>query len=159
ALINGDVMRKMLTDEEHGAVCRLFNDGLMNRLARETINARGIEGLSDTFGWIRRLNSVGTLNPFLGELFGEWWSCNTAGTAAAFIKYISVIAYEDYNVIFNETNRFYELYESDSSLPDGGWEKVNVEALAAVLAPRKVHQALEHVVQAYEDEEELCTAA
>lgn len=116
ALMQGNVLEKMLTDEERQRVYDFFHDGLLDRIEAE-------RGLSDA--WIWRLNTLGIVAPVIPAIWNDWWSLDHPGKAVCAVMYASGLVYmKGENPIFGGRSGP-NLTEIDSSLFHWAWRPDN----------------------------------
>ena len=105
-LMQGNVLEKMLSENERQSVNDFFTDGMLDRIEAE----RGlvcnkaeqyIPGETYADGWIWRINSLGIVTPVIRQIWEEWWNLDNPGKAVCALSYASGLVY------FNGENPIY----------------------------------------------------
>lgn len=163
-IINGDVLRKMLTHEQRVKVEAVFRDSMLTRMDRE----RGLVSCGSTtpaYAWIERLNSLGQCSECLPEIWERWWKVETYGRAVCLLQYCSALIYfEVDNPIFKPANPAIGggppcLWESDCLFGKMIWISANVEFLESFLTAERVATGLRSAAEKLSSEPEAAVAA
>lgn len=159
ALIQGDVLSKMLDDRQRRDVEHVFFDSMLHRMDRE----RGSEFRSyetPAFAWVHRLNSLGLVLPDVSGLWQRWWAMETPGRAVCVLKYCAELMY------FCDENPWSQtwpkivagapamLWAHDSFVLDRGWDQLKCEFLQSFLSVPRVQEAVWRASAILKDEPE-----
>lgn len=146
-IIQGNVLSKMLTEDQLQAVCEVFHDSLLYRLDQE----RGFkyDGMrTPAYGWIGRLNSLGLFASTLPRVWEDWWKIDTPGRAVCLLQYCSSLMYfESENPLFPAWTRDKGggapcLWGTDSLVNDRGWTEENTRFVTDFLTRDRIHAAV-----------------
>jgi hypothetical protein len=91
ALIKGDILSKMVSDEEQRRLFMFFCDAFLDRLDRE----RGFKFVRpgrSAQGWISRFNSLGLVAPVMPDVLTQWWA-NSPGQIVCTVMYATGLVY------------------------------------------------------------------
>lgn len=139
ALVNGDILEKMLSPDERERLYQFFVDGLLDRLDLE----RGFKyepGGKSANAWIARFNALGLVAPIVPRIWRAWWSFDSPGQCVSAIMYASGLIY------FTGENPIYGLWtpteggggpyltEADADLYDRAWLEPNLAFLRQTLS-------------------------
>ena len=133
-ILRGDVLNKMLTDQQRSEVDLFFRDSFIHRLDAER-GLRMVGSGATAHGWMFRLNSLGIVTDLISEVWDLWWALSTVGRAVSAIQYLSGLMYFDgENPVFDmwtseKGGGGPYLWENDSHIYSTGWRDENVEFL------------------------------
>lgn len=131
ALIKGDILDKMLSDDERRRLLSFFGDALLDRLDRE----RGFKFVRpgrSAQGWISRFNSLGLVAPVIPDAWRSWWAFDSPGQAVCAVMYATGLVYlKGENPIYlpwtpKEGGGGPYLTQWDASYFEGGWLESNL---------------------------------
>ena len=159
ALLRGNILAKMLNDQERERVHALFVDGYLDRVELErgfNCERSGIPANA----WIRRFNSIGLVAPIIPEIWRQWWSMDTPGRAISIMIYSSGLVYfKGENPIFpwtpDEGGGGPDLTELDSSEFESAWLTSNLSFLRTTLSPDYVLERMRAAADVLVGEPEL----
>jgi hypothetical protein len=164
ALVQGEVLSKMLNDRQRSAVEQVFFDSLLYRMDQE----RGAEFSNKetpAFAWVHRLNSLGLVLRDISAIWRRWWAMETPGRAVCVLKYCAELMY------FCDENPWIEtwpkiaagvpamLWANDSFVSYRGWDQPNVEFVRSFLSVDRVEEAVRFASANLKDEPEGALAA
>lgn len=164
-IVHGNVMQAMLTDKQRVQVEQVFRDSMLYRIDQE----RGLvyDGIrTPTYNrWMGRLNSLAIFSEALPEIWGSWWSLETAGRAVCMMQYCSGLMYMDgENPIFGEWapktgGGGPYLGSHDSLIYDRGWSEQNLTFIRDFLTPERVTDGIRTAAEKLRLEPEAKIAA
>jgi len=138
SLQNGNILSKMMNEQERECTLDFFVDGFLDRIDLERGFAYEYPGKSAN-AWIFRFNSLGLIAPVISRIWQSWWAMERPGQAVAAIKYASGLIY------FSNENPIYPpwtqgeggggpyLTECDACIYDRGWLRENLDFLHLTL--------------------------
>jgi hypothetical protein len=91
ALVQGQILEKMLSPRERESLLDFFRDGFLDRLEQERDFAR--DRGSKANAWIFRLNELGAAAPVIPRLWEPWWTLDHPGKAVSAVMYASGLVY------------------------------------------------------------------
>jgi hypothetical protein len=158
---HGQVLHKMLTEEQRRDVFAVFRDSFLYRLDQQ----RGLPlRITDenSFGWLWRFNSLGKVLPDISPIWLPWWKMETPGRAVAAMIYCAALVYEsgEANPVFElppvalQQGFLLPLWDDDSYIRHQGWPNQNVEFIRQQLTIDFVFEAVERALGALEGEAE-----
>jgi hypothetical protein len=159
ALINGDILGKMLSDAEREKLFTFFRDGFLDRLDRE----RGFKFVRpgrSAQGWISRFNSLGLVAPVIADAWTQWWAFNSPGQAVCAVMYATGLVYlKGENPIYlpwtpQDGGGGPYLTEWDASCFDRGWLESNLRFMRQTLSVDYVLERLNAAAQMLDAEPE-----
>jgi hypothetical protein len=146
ALMRGQVLEKMLSENERQSVYDFFRDGFLDRLESERgfvyhqSHDEMISSGSSANAWIFRLNSLGIVAPVIQPIWEAWWRLDHPGKAVCAVMYSSGLVYmRGENPIYGTWTPQYGgggpyLTELDSSIFDWAWRDDNLAFLRGLLS-------------------------
>jgi hypothetical protein len=152
ALINGDILSKMLSDQDRQRLFTFFADGFLDRLDRE----RGFKFVRpgrSAQAWISRFNSLGLVAPVIRDAWTQWWAFNSPGQAVCAVMYATGLVYlKGENPIYlpwtpNEGGGGPYLTEWDASYYERGWLEDNLRFMRETLSVDYVLERLHAAAQ------------
>jgi hypothetical protein len=147
--MRGQVLEKMLTDQERQRVYDLFHDGLLDRIEAE----RGLDNNAAS-EWIWRMNSLGIVAPVIPAIWSDWWRLDHPGKAVCAVLYASGLVYlRDENPIYRPWKPKCggggpNLTADDSSIFDWAWRPDNLAFLRETLTLDHVLTKLDQAAKA-----------
>lgn len=163
-LRHGNVLEKMVTQQQRDEIGKFFHDSLMERIDLERGSSFAGKAVTVPHGWISRFNSLGLILPIIPDVWNTWWSLESVGRAVAALQYLSGFMYfEGENPIFDmwtpeEGGGGPYLWENDAMIYDAGWLPENVEFLAGTLTTDFVEESLRRVLPRLEGQPEQAKA-
>lgn len=139
AMMQGQVLDKMLTDEERQRVYALFHDGLLDRIEAERGLANDSAKSATSNAWIWRFNSLGIVAPVIPAIWNDWWRLDHPGKTFCAVMYASGLVYlEDENPIYGPWKPKCggggpNLTANDSSIFHWAWRRDNLAFLRETL--------------------------
>ncbi|SIN93909.1 hypothetical protein SAMN05444166_1701 [Singulisphaera sp. GP187] len=158
-VLSGNILEKMVTPQQRGAIFEFIRDSFLERLDAE----RGFayEGSrTPAYGWIGRFNSIGLILPKIDLLWEPWWTLDTPGRAVAALQYCSGLMYlEGENPLCGRWKTGQGgggpyLWETDSLILDMGWKPENLDFLSRTLTADFVDDRVLKAVARLEGEPE-----
>lgn len=145
-IVTGNVLGKMLTEQQRVAVNQVFIDSMLYRLDQERLLPEDVRGTT-FYGWIARLNSLGIFFDQLPEIWQHWWKIETVGHAICVMEYCSALMYFYFdNPVLRPIEGWSRggpyLWVQDSQLLDRGWSECNVEFIRNFLTLDRVKDAI-----------------
>ena len=92
ALLHGNILSKMLDDQERQRTLDIFIDGFLDRVDLQRGFKYERPGKAAN-AWISRFNSIGLVAPVIPEIWRRWWSLDTSGKAVSAMMYASGLIY------------------------------------------------------------------
>ncbi len=143
ALVQGQILEKMLSPGERHSALEFFRDGFLDRIETERDFARDRGRKANA--WIFRFNELGSAVPVIERIWESWWTLDHPGNAVSAVMYASGLVY------LPGENPIFGAWTEDAG-PGGpyleftynkGWQSDNITFLRATLSPRYVLQKLE----------------
>jgi hypothetical protein len=147
ALIKGNILGKMLSEEERQKLLTFFGDGFLDRVDRE----RGFKFVRpgrSAQAWISRFNSLGLVAPIIPDVWRRWWALTSPGQAVCAVMYATGLIYlKGENPIYlprtqSEGGGGPYLTEWDASYYDGGWLEANLSFIQETVSVEYVLERL-----------------
>ena len=138
ALLRGEILTRMMTDQERQRTLQFFVDGFLDRIELE----RGFDYVRPGWSanaWIGRFNTLGLVAPIIRTIWRSWWAFDSPGKAVSAIKYASGLVYlQGENPIYlpwtpREGGGGPYLTEWDASIFDHVWLAQNLSFLRETL--------------------------
>jgi hypothetical protein len=148
ALVQGQILEKMLSPQERESLLLFFRDGFLDRIERECDFAR--DRGSKANAWIFRFNELGSVVPLIPRIWQSWWTLDHLGKAVSAVMYASGLVY------LPGENPIFGAWTEDHGpggpylefTHDRGWRADNVTFLQATLSAGYVLQKLEQAATA-----------
>ena len=128
SLMRGQVLEKMLSDEERRRVLEFFHDGLLDRIEAE-------RGLADNppSEWIWRMNALGVVATVIPAIWTDWWRLDHPGKAVCAVIYGSSLVYlKDENPSYRD-GRGPDLTSTGGWMFEWSWREDNLAFLRQTL--------------------------
>lgn len=163
-IVSGNVLSKMLNEQQRDKVFEVFEDSMLHRLDAE----RGFQYVGSgtpAYAWMSRLNSLGIFLPTFPRLWQKWWVIESPGHAVCALQYCSGLMYfEGENPLFGKWTEAEGgggpyLCENDSYFYDRGWMEQNVTFLSGYLTPQRVTEVVQLAAMRLKGEPEEGIAA
>ena len=91
ALVQGQILEKMLSPKERESLLDFFRDGFLDRIEKERDVAR--DRGSKANAWIFRFNELGAAVPVIPRIWESWWTLDHPGKAVSGVMYASGLVY------------------------------------------------------------------
>jgi hypothetical protein len=150
ALVQGQILEKMLSESERQSLYDFFRDGFLDRIEAERGFVYRPNGKSAN-AWIFRFNSLGIVAPVIHQIWEDWWALDHPGKAVCAVMYASGLVYlKGENPIYGvwtpeDGGGGPYLTEIDSSIFHWAWQDDNLSFLRRTLSvdyvTRKLDQA------------------
>lgn len=164
ALLNGDILSKMLNETERKRLFAFLADGFLDRIDLERGFKYQRPGKSAN-AWIGRFNSIGLIAPVIPTIWTTWWSMDSPGKAVSAMMYASGLIYlKGENPVYHAWTRDEGgggpyLTEWDSSVFDHVWLDQNLSFMRSTLSPAYVTERMDAAAAALRSEPEEHIAA
>jgi hypothetical protein len=170
ALMRGQILEKMLSENERQSVYDFFCDGFLDRIESERGFAyhqshdQMISSGRSANAWIFRLNSLGIVAPVIQPIWEAWWKLDHPGKAVCAVMYSSGLVYlRGENPIYGNWTPEYGgggpyLTEIDSSIFDWSWRNDNLAFLRGTLSVDYIIRKLDQAAETLSDGSEAALA-